>query len=230
MHFMSTKTRVWRRGNSQSERVSDCGTGVESKERRSNDRGWKADGWRVEGARSVDDWRAERWRPQRGAASVAIAIGMIFNFTSEAGDERQLQSSGASCSRCATWPCVSTASSRSTACRSNCRQGQILGLIGPNGAGKTTLFNCLSRLYTPTSGDVLFEGREHSRPSAARHGGDRHRPHLPERRAVPAPDRARQRADRRTLRTPTAISSATRCGCPWARRTEKRARGNGRRN
>jgi branched-chain amino acid transport system ATP-binding protein len=37
--------------------------------------------------------------------------------------------------------------------------GQILGLIGPNGAGKTTLFNCLSRLYTPTSGDILFEGR-----------------------------------------------------------------------
>jgi branched-chain amino acid transport system ATP-binding protein len=37
--------------------------------------------------------------------------------------------------------------------------GQILGLIGPNGAGKTTLFNCLSRLYTPTSGDVLFEGQ-----------------------------------------------------------------------
>jgi branched-chain amino acid transport system ATP-binding protein len=37
--------------------------------------------------------------------------------------------------------------------------GQIAGLIGPNGAGKTTLFNCLSRLYTPNSGDVLFEGR-----------------------------------------------------------------------
>ena len=37
--------------------------------------------------------------------------------------------------------------------------GQIAGLIGPNGAGKTTLFNCLSRLYEPTSGDILFEGR-----------------------------------------------------------------------
>jgi len=36
---------------------------------------------------------------------------------------------------------------------------QMLGLIGPNGAGKTTLFNCLSRLYTPGSGDILFEGR-----------------------------------------------------------------------
>src|ERR1700741_1960548 len=38
-------------------------------------------------------------------------------------------------------------------------RGQILGLIGPNGAGKTTLFNCLSRLYIPDTGDILFEGR-----------------------------------------------------------------------
>jgi branched-chain amino acid transport system ATP-binding protein len=37
--------------------------------------------------------------------------------------------------------------------------GQILGLIGPNGAGKTTLFNCVSRLYTPNRGDILFDGR-----------------------------------------------------------------------
>ena len=37
--------------------------------------------------------------------------------------------------------------------------GQIVGLIGPNGAGKTTLFNCLSRLYVPDQGDILFEGR-----------------------------------------------------------------------
>jgi branched-chain amino acid transport system ATP-binding protein len=36
-------------------------------------------------------------------------------------------------------------------------QGDLLGLIGPNGAGKTTLFNCFSRLYTPVSGDILFE-------------------------------------------------------------------------
>jgi branched-chain amino acid transport system ATP-binding protein len=37
-------------------------------------------------------------------------------------------------------------------------KGAILGLIGPNGAGKTTLFNCLSRLYQPSSGDILLEG------------------------------------------------------------------------
>ncbi|WP_424628260.1 ABC transporter ATP-binding protein [Bradyrhizobium sp. SYSU BS000235] len=39
------------------------------------------------------------------------------------------------------------------------KKGHILGLIGPNGAGKTTLFNCLSRLYQPTTGDILMEGK-----------------------------------------------------------------------
>jgi branched-chain amino acid transport system ATP-binding protein len=38
-------------------------------------------------------------------------------------------------------------------------KGQIAGLIGPNGAGKTTLFNCLSRLYQPSSGEIEFEGQ-----------------------------------------------------------------------
>jgi branched-chain amino acid transport system ATP-binding protein len=38
-------------------------------------------------------------------------------------------------------------------------EGQIVGLIGPNGAGKTTLFNCVSRLYTPNEGDLLFQGQ-----------------------------------------------------------------------
>jgi branched-chain amino acid transport system ATP-binding protein len=39
------------------------------------------------------------------------------------------------------------------------RSGHITGLIGPNGAGKTTLFNCLSRLYSFSQGQILFEGR-----------------------------------------------------------------------
>jgi branched-chain amino acid transport system ATP-binding protein len=41
----------------------------------------------------------------------------------------------------------------------NLAKGHILGLIGPNGAGKTSLFNCLTRLYTPNSGAIEFEGR-----------------------------------------------------------------------
>jgi branched-chain amino acid transport system ATP-binding protein len=36
-------------------------------------------------------------------------------------------------------------------------QNQIVALIGPNGAGKTTLFNCLTGIYTPTSGDVMVK-------------------------------------------------------------------------
>ena len=53
------------------------------------------------------------------------------------------------------------------------KSGEIVGLIGPNGSGKTTLFNCISRVYTPTSGQVLFSGvdiRNCSRDQVARMG------------------------------------------------------------
>ncbi|HEV2737314.1 MAG TPA: ABC transporter ATP-binding protein [Candidatus Elarobacter sp.] len=36
-------------------------------------------------------------------------------------------------------------------------EGHIAGLIGPNGAGKTTCFNCITRLYQPSAGQVLFK-------------------------------------------------------------------------
>jgi branched-chain amino acid transport system ATP-binding protein len=39
-------------------------------------------------------------------------------------------------------------------------KGEILGVLGPNGAGKTTLVNCISGLDKPTSGQILFRGRD----------------------------------------------------------------------
>jgi branched-chain amino acid transport system ATP-binding protein len=38
--------------------------------------------------------------------------------------------------------------------------GELVGLIGPNGAGKTTAFNLLTGVYPPTSGALIFNGRE----------------------------------------------------------------------
>jgi branched-chain amino acid transport system ATP-binding protein len=40
------------------------------------------------------------------------------------------------------------------------RRGEVFALIGPNGAGKTTLFNSVTGLFQPTSGKVVFDGRE----------------------------------------------------------------------
>ena len=39
-------------------------------------------------------------------------------------------------------------------------KGEIVALIGPNGAGKTTFFNCITGIYTPTSGDIFIRRDE----------------------------------------------------------------------
>ena len=38
-------------------------------------------------------------------------------------------------------------------------KGEVFSLVGPNGAGKSTIFNILSRFYTPSHGEITFEGK-----------------------------------------------------------------------
>jgi branched-chain amino acid transport system ATP-binding protein len=47
------------------------------------------------------------------------------------------------------------------------QRGHIHALIGPNGAGKTTCFNLLTKFLVPTSGQILFNGRDitHAKPA-----------------------------------------------------------------
>ncbi len=40
------------------------------------------------------------------------------------------------------------------------KEGSIHGLIGPNGAGKTTTFNVISGFYSPTRGQVIYQGQD----------------------------------------------------------------------
>ena len=47
-------------------------------------------------------------------------------------------------------------------------KGQIFSIIGPNGAGKTTVFNAITGVYSPTSGEILFSGKDVRRPYGLR--------------------------------------------------------------
>jgi branched-chain amino acid transport system ATP-binding protein len=42
----------------------------------------------------------------------------------------------------------------------NVYEKEIVGVIGPNGAGKTTLFNLISGVLNPTSGRIIFDGKD----------------------------------------------------------------------
>ncbi len=45
-------------------------------------------------------------------------------------------------------------------CSLEIERGTITGLIGPNGAGKTTIFNMIAGALVPTSGRIIFEGKD----------------------------------------------------------------------
>ena len=49
--------------------------------------------------------------------------------------------------------------------------GELFAVIGPNGAGKTSLFNVVSRVYSPTAGELLYEGGDLLRVRANRIAG-----------------------------------------------------------
>ena len=115
-------------------------------------------------------------------------------------------------------------------------RGEMRGIVGPNGAGKTTLFNLVSGLYGVTAGRIRLSGRDVTGGPAARPGGGRPRPHVPDAADLPGAHPfstmwrsgwpARGRRPCATRSSAAAASGATSwpaagrgarasCGCPW---------------
>ena len=57
-------------------------------------------------------------------------------------------------------PSATAAWSPTRTSTSPCSAGELRGIIGPNGAGKTTFFKMLTCEVPPTSGTIVFEGRD----------------------------------------------------------------------
>lgn len=50
-------------------------------------------------------------------------------------------------------------------------KGSITGMIGSNGAGKTTVFNMISGVLTPTSGSIVYQGKDITGTKACKYTG-----------------------------------------------------------
>ena len=87
------------------------------------------------------------------------------------------------------------------------KRGESLALVGENGSGKTTLIKLLTRLYKPTHGRVLLDGRDLQEWDADR-AAPAHRRHLPGLRALPAHGgREHRRGRRARLRRRGALAA-----------------------
>jgi phosphonate transport system ATP-binding protein len=53
------------------------------------------------------------------------------------------------------------------------KSDDFFAIIGPSGAGKSTLIRCLNRLVEPTSGEVIFNGKDMVKLSPAELRGER---------------------------------------------------------
>ncbi len=98
--------------------------------------------------------------------------------------------------------------------------GEVRGLIGPNGSGKTTTLNLVSGQYTPTRGEVLFNGARINR----------HRPSDRTRLGIARTFQNTRLFPRLTVQDNVAVARHGRSGAgllstlsamPWARREER---------
>ena len=94
-------------------------------------------------------------------------------------------------------------------------RGEVVGLIGANGAGKSTLMNAVGG-FVPSAGRIEVLGRDVSGLAAHRRAAARPRPHVPGRRALRRPHRARDRARSPSSPGPGPASPPSPSGCPKA--------------
>ena len=115
-------------------------------------------------------------------------------------------------------------------------RGELRGIIGPNGAGKSTFFKMLTCEIPPTSGKIVFDGRDITGMNVTERLSARPDQELPGQPAVHRPDGPRKHRHRRACRTARKIqarsvpqpgqhSRAERTGGAHARSGQSRRRG-----